>query len=328
VCFFASSFLTPFRLPLILFPGAYYLDANTFLQGWEFTMILLHAFLGTILSALATGFILWAAAPVFAFPLSIFDSLAFGSLLSATDPVAVLAVFDQIKVNAYLHNLVSGEAVLNDAAGLTLYVFFVQLGDIASSGEFPPIDVAWAFLQFFVICFGGCAIGVCMGLLGAFVTRFTEHSGVLEPLIVLSHGLVSYVLAFWIGMSGIIALFSCALIMSFFVDRNAKEGSRTGIRAMLFILGQLSETVVFLYIGASTLLVLVDHTNDFNGALTGLTFAIILPLRFVIVFLFNTLTNALKRPSQRIPANDSFVQAFAGLRYAKFPPLFLNVINN
>jgi NhaP-type Na+/H+ or K+/H+ antiporter len=96
----------------------------------------------------------------------------------------------QIKVNAELHNLVSGEAVLNDAVGLTLYGFFVQLGEIVGERDFPPVDVAWAFLQFFVICCGGCAIGVLLGLLGALESRFTERSGALEPLIVLSHGLV------------------------------------------------------------------------------------------------------------------------------------------
>jgi sodium/hydrogen exchanger 2 len=301
-------------LPLILFPGAYFLDAKTFLKKWEFTLILLHAFLGTAISALAIGFSIWAAGAVFSVPIGVFNALAFGSLLSATDPVAVLAVFDQIKVNADLHNLVSGEAVLNDAAGLTLYGFFVQLGDSIGESDFPAVDVGWAFLQFFIICFGGCAIGIVLGLLGALESRFTERSGVLEPLIVLSHGLVAYIIAYWIGMSAIIALFSSALVMSFFVDKNAREGSRTGIRAMLYILGHLSETVVFLYVGASTFLILVTHTSSFDGALIGVTFALIIPLRFVIVFLFNTLTNAARSPSQRIPANDSFVQAYAGLR--------------
>jgi sodium/hydrogen exchanger 2 len=301
-------------LPLILFPGAYFLDAKTFLKRWEFGLILLHAFLGTALSALAIGFSIWAAGSIFSVPLGVFDALAFGSLLSATDPVAVLAVFEQIKVNAELHNLVSGEAVLNDAAGLTLYAFFVQLGESIGEQDFPPVDVAWAFLQFFIICCGGCAIGIVLGLLGALESRFTERSGVLEPLIVLSHGLVAYIIAFWIGMSAIIALFASALVMSFFVDKNAREGSRTGIRAMLYILGQLSETVVFLYVGASTFLILVSHTSSFDGVLIGITFALIIPLRFVIVFLFNTVTNIARSPSKRVPANDSFVQAYAGLR--------------
>jgi hypothetical protein len=65
---------------------------------------------------------------------------------------------------------------------------------------------------------------------------------------------------------------------------------------------------VFLYVGASTFLVFVTHTDSFDGALIGVTFAIIIPLRFVVVFLFNTSANVLRQPSNRIPANDSFVQ--------------------
>ena len=97
-------------------------------------MILLHAFLGTFLSALVIGFCVFAAADLFTVPVTAFEALAYGSLLSATDPVAVLAVFDQIKVNAMLHNLVAGEAILNDAAGLTLYGFFVGL-----QNSIPPV---------------------------------------------------------------------------------------------------------------------------------------------------------------------------------------------
>jgi NhaP-type Na+/H+ or K+/H+ antiporter len=76
---------------------------------------------------------------------------------------------------------VSGEAILNDAAGLTLYGFFVQLGEIVGERDFPPVDVAWGLLAvFYNLLWRVCNWSV-VGLLGALESRFTERSGALEP---------------------------------------------------------------------------------------------------------------------------------------------------
>ena len=49
------------------------------------------------------------------------SSLVFGSLISAVDPVATLAIFNALDVDATLHMLVFGESVLNDAVAVVLY---------------------------------------------------------------------------------------------------------------------------------------------------------------------------------------------------------------
>lgn len=65
------------------------------------------------------------------FGASIIPSLLFGSLISATDPVTVLAVFHDLRVDYDLYSLVFGESVLNDAVAIVLYrlaaVLFVSL---------------------------------------------------------------------------------------------------------------------------------------------------------------------------------------------------------
>ena len=59
--------------------------------------------------------------------ISLLKSLEFGSLISAVDPVAVLAVFEEVQVNEILYMLVFGESVLNDAASVVLYRTFENL---------------------------------------------------------------------------------------------------------------------------------------------------------------------------------------------------------
>ena len=54
------------------------------------------------------------------YPLSVAESFAFGSLISAVDPVATLAIFQAIDTDPVLYMLVFGESVLNDAVAIVL----------------------------------------------------------------------------------------------------------------------------------------------------------------------------------------------------------------
>ncbi len=55
------------------------------------------------------------------FRASIIPSLLFGSLISATDPVTVLAIFHDLHVDFDLYSLVFGESVMNDAVAIVMY---------------------------------------------------------------------------------------------------------------------------------------------------------------------------------------------------------------
>lgn len=60
-------------LPLIIFRGSYFLDAKVFMQGSELVLILFHALLGTTVSCLTVGLLLWQASAIFTQPLYIFE---------------------------------------------------------------------------------------------------------------------------------------------------------------------------------------------------------------------------------------------------------------
>lgn len=51
---------------------------------------------------------------------SFLDTLYFGALISPTDPVTILAIFNDLRVDVTLYSLVFGESVLNDAVAVVL----------------------------------------------------------------------------------------------------------------------------------------------------------------------------------------------------------------
>jgi solute carrier family 9 (sodium/hydrogen exchanger), member 8 len=88
-------------------------------------------------------------------------------LISAVDPVAILAIFQAIDVDPTLYMLVFGESVLNDAIAIVLYRTFLRIQILEFNGKII-IDV---LVTFFAIFFGSIVIGVVIALFSALVSN-------------------------------------------------------------------------------------------------------------------------------------------------------------
>ncbi|XP_025282284.1 sodium/hydrogen exchanger 5 isoform X3 [Canis lupus baileyi] len=122
-----------FLLPPIVLDSGYFMPSRLFFDNLG--AILTYAVVGTLWNAFTTGAALWGLQQAgFVAPrvqASFLDFLLFGSLISAVDPVAVLAVFEEVHVNDTLFIIVFGESLLNDAVTVVLYKVcnsFVEMG--------------------------------------------------------------------------------------------------------------------------------------------------------------------------------------------------------
>lgn len=146
-----------FLLPPIVLDSGYFMPSRLFFDNLG--AILTYAVVGTLWNAFTTGAALWGlqqaglVAP--RVQAGLLDFLLFGSLISAVDPVAVLAVFEEVHVNETLFIIVFGESLLNDAVTVVLYKVcnsFVEMGSanvratdyLKGVGQYlPPLGGHW-----------------------------------------------------------------------------------------------------------------------------------------------------------------------------------------
>jgi sodium/hydrogen exchanger-like protein 3 len=95
---------------------------------------------------------------IFGFETPLLDTFLFSSLISAVDPVAVLAVFEEIHVNEILYIVVFGESLLNDAVTVVLYHIFETYNEMGVD-NIQVIDVVNGALSFLCVAIGGTVVG-------------------------------------------------------------------------------------------------------------------------------------------------------------------------
>ncbi|CAG9824523.1 unnamed protein product [Phaedon cochleariae] len=149
---------------------------------------------------------LWAVGltGLFSCDTPLLDMFLFGSLISAVDPVAVLAVFEEIHVNEILYIVVFGESLLNDAVTVVLYHLFESYTEMGLT-NIVYVDIISGFLNFFVVAIGGTVIGVIWGIATALVTKYTNEVRVIEPIFIFVMAYLAYLNAEIFHMSGILA---------------------------------------------------------------------------------------------------------------------------
>ena len=107
-------------LPPIIFESGFNMDKKNFFKN--IGSILLFSFIGTFIAIIASSLMFYGAGLTFlSAPLTLQESMAFGSLISSTDPVAVLAIFKEMQVDATLYILIFGESIFNDAIAIVMY---------------------------------------------------------------------------------------------------------------------------------------------------------------------------------------------------------------
>uniref|UniRef100_A0A3Q2PF13 Sodium/hydrogen exchanger n=1 Tax=Fundulus heteroclitus TaxID=8078 RepID=A0A3Q2PF13_FUNHE len=286
------------------------LSSNVFFLYMLPPIVFWFAVVGTLWNSIGIGMSLYAICQIEAFgvqDINLQENLLFAAIISAVDPVAVLNVFEDISVNEQLYIVVFGECLFNDAVTVVLYSMF---NFVAEMPLVEPEDVFLGVARFFVVGLGGMGFGILFGFVAAFTTRFTSKVREIEPLFIFMYSYLAYLVAELFAISSIMAIVCCALTMKYYVEENVSQRSCTTIRHLVKMLGSISETLIFFFLGVVT--ITTEHEWNWGYILFTLLFAFL--WRGLGVLVLTQIINPFRTISFNL--KDQFGLAYGGLRGA------------
>lgn len=219
--------------------------------------ILSLATLSVLISTLIIGIATWCVLQIFALPISIYYCLAFGALISPTDPIAVLATLKRINQTSSLKIKFAGEALFNDGIGIVLFLVFYELA-ITQEQSFSLIHALNFFIQG---ALGGILCGMILAYIGIWVLRSIKdvHEAFLFTFALVTAG---YTLSDSVlHVSGVLAISTCGIIIGSKLNA-ILSGKRlkTAFQEIWEVIDELLNTILFVLIGLECL------TINFNSS--------------------------------------------------------------
>lgn len=225
-------------VPPLIFEAAFHVKAKDLFK--DIIPILSLAIPGVLLTTFLVGGVLsWGTK----FALS--SALVFGSLIAATDPVAVVALFRTLGVPKRLLLLVEGESLFNDGTAIVIFNLMVT---IAITGTFSISD---SIFNFFTTAGGGLIVGL---LLGSIVSRAISmiNNSLIETTLtsVLAYG--SYIIAEQFHVSGVLSVVAAGIVSGNLGPSRMSPTSRILVFSFWEYAAFLANSFVFLLIGFQT----------------------------------------------------------------------------
>lgn len=288
-------------LPGLLFEAAFHLE---FKQFWRNRFALSSLALPGVVVAIAlTAMILTPVANALHFVQGFTwkHALVFGALISATDPIAVVALFKSLGVPKRLSMLLEGESLLNDGTAIVFFTLSLALvtGTAVTAG-----GLAFDFIKIVGI---GALIGTGIGLAVSQVIKQVD-----EPMIEITLTMIaaygSFVAAEHFQYSGVIATVSAGMLCGNYGARvGMSPSTRIAVAAFWEYVAFALNSIVFLLIGLEVhFQALLDSWQAVLVA-----YLVVTAGRALVVFGASSL---LRRTRERIPWTWSVILTWGGLR--------------
>lgn len=240
-------------LSFLLFAGALHVDLHALRE--RLAAIMAMATIGVLLSTFVVGTLAWYLFGLVGLELPFIWALAFGALISPTDPVAVLGMLKTIRVPESVEAKIAGESLFNDGVGVVVFLIVVAIAAGGPQAEVGPLEVARLLAQEVL---GGALLGAVGGFI-AYRALGSLDDYALEVMITLALVTVTYALAHALHVSGPIAVVIAGIFIgNHGVAHAMSERTRTYLLGFWELLDEILNSLLFLVIGLEVLVIRVD----------------------------------------------------------------------
>jgi sodium/hydrogen exchanger 8 len=258
---FSADLFFYILLPPIMFNSGLDVNIKYFFQN--FVTIMVYANIGTLINTLVVGGLCYQfGSDGLSEGISRNEANTFGALISATDPVTTIAVFDSLRVEPHLYTIVVGVSILDDAVAVILFDMFSKY----QSGEATARIVFEAIGHFLAKLFVSMLLGYLCGVLFAWYLK--ENPNLLKRVPLFLASVVTFVYcSYLVGeiteLSGIITTMFAAIAIRKCYERWSPEYFailKHGANGWSYVF----ESIVFFNIGLTLLRRRPRGTRDYQ----------------------------------------------------------------
>lgn len=293
-------------LPILIFEAAFAMDLHTFKKSAVNSVIL--AVPGILVALVLTGAMVYA--------MDFLDiglegwanwglAFMFGSVISATDPVAVVALLKELGASKKLGTLIEGESLLNDGTAIVLFmVFFLGI-----SGEATDTN---GFLEFLRVALGGLAVGVVIGIIVLRWIKGVFNDAMVEISVVVAAAYITfYVAEHFLHVSGVLALVALGLLIGGVGRSSISPQVEHFMHEFWELAGFIANCLIFLIVG-----IVIAERTEFNANDFLSLFIVYVGIHVVRAIVMLIHYPFMKNTGYGLPFKDAIVVWYGALRGA------------
>ena len=300
-------------LPALVFESALSLDLRKLLA--DMRSILFLAIVGVVISTAIVGFSLSAMSGM-----AIVVCLLLGAIVSATDPVAVIALFKDLNAPKRLTVLVEGESLFNDATAIVVSSIF-----IAMLAQQTSLNVAASMLQFLVVFLGGVVVGIVVARPAVWMMRAFRRDTMIILTLTVTLPFIAFVVAeHFLHVSGVMAVVAAGLTVGSIGRRLIPPQVFEEVEHAWHQLGFWATSLIFILVGLAVPRMLGDHVIDYVDDILLVIAAATLARIFIIYGLLPLLSRF--GAGQQVSLGYRTIMFWGGLRGAVSLALALIVL--
>lgn len=288
-------------LPTLIFESAYSMEPHLFFRIAPQIVVLAVAAL--IISMLLSAVVVHVMLPWgFAF------ALLFGTLISATDPVAVVALLKEKSSRKRLETLIDGESLLNDGSAIVFFSLFYAFASGTSDGFHSGPFVA----EFLRVVIGGIIIGVTVGWVILWIIGKMINQPMIEISLSIGAAYLTFIVAEKIHVSGVVALVALALLFASIGRTRISPTVTHFLHQFWQMMAYIANTLIFLLVG----IVIALQVHVPSPKLWLILSALYLLLTLIRGVAISSLFPLLQRIGPKIDRKKVLVLTWGGLRGA------------